>query len=237
MNNFNDETLEIKTMHGEMERKCLDILLRKRQNVDLTSKEKMAIYSKVNSASTASREESQWLAVNEDLYIYYRDRVQSLMATKKKDMAKLKDKPFLMEMQKTWNVLKTYIRWIVTMFLPIEKYTAAYKPITLIQAALDIIKEELVLPNVKEIRENLFIELQKERNHDAVDLVLNQDTFNYFLIVDYGKDSKIMMQNGRFEYNYTGTEEKQNVEAFEKHLLERLKKDTKEFYSKFVHDN
>jgi hypothetical protein len=237
MNNFNDETLEIKTMHGEMERKCLDILLHKRQNVDLTSKEKMAIYSKVNSASTASREESQWLAVNEDLYLYYRDRVQSLMATKKKDMAKLKDKPFLMEMQKTWNVLKTYIRWIVTMFLPIEKYTAAYKPITLIQAALDIIKEELVLPNVKEIRENLFIELQKERNHDAVDLVLNQDTFNYFLIVDYGKDSKIMMQNGRFEYNYTGTEEKQNVEAFEKHLLERLKKDTKEFYSKFVHDN
>jgi len=45
------------------------------------------------------------------------------------------------------------------------------------------------------------------------------------------------MKNGKFQYVYEGKPERQVIETFERYILDKLLKETKEFYSRFVHEN
>lgn len=160
-----------------------------------------------------------------------------MLDLKIKHIDNLVGKPFLSEVQKTWDLMKLFIRWTVTLFHPIQNYTAAYETCTLPQSALNILKEKLILKYSDRITTELFKEFQKERAHDQVDLTLNKDSFNYFLIVDYGKDGKIVMKDTKFQYVYEGKPDKQEVKTFDTFILDKLLKETKEFYSRFVHNN
>jgi len=103
-----------------------------------------------------------------------------MLDLKIREIDRLVGKPFLIEVQKTWDLMKLFIRWTVTLFHPIQLYTAAYETCTLPQSALNILKEKLILKYSDRITSELFKEFQKERAHDQVDLQLNKDSFNYF---------------------------------------------------------
>jgi len=46
-----------------------------------------------------------------------------------------------------------------------------------------------------------------------------------------------MMKDNKFQYVYEGKPDKQEVKTFDTYILDKLLKETKEFYSKFVHNN
>lgn len=45
------------------------------------------------------------------------------------------------------------------------------------------------------------------------------------------------MKDNKFQYVYEGKPDKQEVKTFDTYILDKLLKETKEFYSKFVHNN
>jgi len=167
--NYDNELKIIEDKHTEMENKFKKILLY-REKVSIEQKEKMDIYNKVVQVASRIREENEWKTVNERLYEYFKTRVSDLLNVKKESISKLVGLPFLQEVQKTWDLMKIFIRWNTTLFNPIEKFTQAYKNCSLTQCALNILKEDLIIFYVEPITREIFVQFQKERARDEVDL-------------------------------------------------------------------
>ena len=137
------EIKEIKDLHGQMEEKFIKIQIEGKQ-ISIDSAEKMNIYSAVIKSASAIREETLWIEVNFQLYTYYRERIRNLLNMKQGTIKEYLGKALLMEVQRTWDLMKIFIRWNTTLFQPIEKYMIAYKNETLPQSAMSIQKEELI---------------------------------------------------------------------------------------------
>lgn len=162
------EISEIRDLHQEMETKFRDILLYKK-SVEISDKDKMFIYSKVVKSAGKQREENAWKHVNLELYNYYKNAIKSLLEIKKKDIDQTVGRVFLVEVSKTWQLMKIFSRWNITLFQPIEKYTNAYYSTSLPQAAIEILRDNFVVHYKDKIKEQLFKEFHKEREHDQVD--------------------------------------------------------------------
>ena len=214
MNECDSEINVIKNLHMQMEDKFKAILLEK-SNIVIDNNEKMTIYGKISSTAQKSRQEQLWISVNETLYKYYQERITSMLNIKLKNLNKKTGLYFLKDVKDTWNLMKIFIRWNITLFQPIEKYIKAYyNSKTLCQTAVEILKERLILQHKDTIIKELFKEFEKERRHDNFDSSLNQETFHYFLICDYECFSNITLVDSKFEYIYQGKPDKQKVETF-----------------------
>lgn len=121
----------------------------------------MLIYSKVIKSAGKQREENAWKYVNNELYEYYKNRIKALLDIKKKDIDQCVGKTFLVEVSKTWQLMKIFARWNITLFQAIEKYTNAYYSFSLPQAAIEILKAHFIMHYKERIKEQLFIEFQK----------------------------------------------------------------------------
>lgn len=92
----------------------------------------MKVYNMIFNATSEATDERLWVETNEHLYKFFLDKQKNFIGYWQKELSDLVGLPFLERLSAAWEKMKIYLRWSITIFLPIDKYSRAYKGISLL---------------------------------------------------------------------------------------------------------
>ena len=77
-------------------------------------KERMSVYNKIFSITTAMTSESDWTDINESLYTFFLQKQKAFITLWQKRLSGLIGLPFLKTLNQGWECIQVYLRWSTT---------------------------------------------------------------------------------------------------------------------------
>jgi len=120
----------------------------------------MFVYNKIFNITSNSEDEQTWQNNNLQLFNIFIEKNSEFINHWPITLNSLHGQTFLDSFNEAWNKIKIFLRWSITIFLPLNSYSKAYQGVTLLQEILKLKKVFLLKYNEK-LRISLLNELLK----------------------------------------------------------------------------